>query len=150
MKRNGLKSCGRRSNCPPGGNGSWIPWPAKESKRMIEVDKEEKIPALRKLVARYGLLQGYVDQYSLRDQNQMTACGPSARTPKAEAGGEITRIEPAILQGAVRIFDECGGLQATLKRSIALKKESRQQGCRWLIHSSTTLQTARLSEAYFR
>ena len=64
--------------------------------------------------------------------------------------GEIARIEQAILQGAVRILDEFGGLQAALKRSIALKKQSRCQGRRRLIHSGTNWQTARLSEAYFR
>ena len=60
-------------------------------------------------------------------------------------------LEQAILQGAVgRILDEFGGLQAVLKRSIALKKQSCPQGRRRLIHSGTTWKTERLSEALFR
>ena len=68
----------------------------------------------------------------------------------AEASQEIARIKQAILQGAVWILDEFGGLQAALKRSIASKKESRQQGHRRLIHSGATLKTERLSEVLFR
>ncbi len=63
----------------------------------------------------------------------------------AEASQEITRIEQAILEGAVRIPDEFGGLQAALKRSIALKKQAR----RGLMHRGNTWQSSRLSEAHF-
>ena len=54
--------------------------------------------------------------------------GPSE--PEAETSEEIARIERAILHGVVRILDECGGLKAALKRSIALKKQARRQAGR--------------------
>lgn len=67
----------------------------------------------------------------------------------AEASQEIARIKQAILQGAVWILDEFGGLQAALKRSTALKKQPRRQGRQGLIHRGATWNTARLSEAHF-
>ena len=62
-----------------------------------------------------------------------------------EASQEMAQIDRAILQGAVRILNEFGGLQAVLKRSIALKKQAR----RGLIQRSDTWQRSRLSEAHF-
>ncbi len=44
-------------------------------------------------------------------------------------------IERAILQGAVQILDEFGGLQAALKRSVALTKQARRQRGRGPIHT---------------
>lgn len=53
-----------------------IPLPNKDDKpavdKAIEADKQEKIPALRELVARHGVLRGYADQYALLDENGMT------------------------------------------------------------------------------
>ena len=67
----------------------------------------------------------------------------------AEARREIARIEQAILQGTVRILDEFGGLQAALKRCIALKKQPRRHPNRGLIHCGGTWQSTRLAEAHF-
>ena len=39
----------------------------------------------------------------------------------------MARIEKAVLQGAARILDEFGRLQAALERSIELKKQARVQ-----------------------
>ncbi len=46
--------------------------PAAAVAKTIETDKQEKIPALRELVARHGVLRGYADQYALLDENGMT------------------------------------------------------------------------------
>lgn len=54
-----------------------------------------------------------------------------------------------ILTGLLWILKELGGPQAALKRSIAVKKESRRQGHHGLIHSSASWQTSRLAEVYF-
>ena len=76
------------------------------------------------------------------------ASGPAE--PDAEIREEIDRIERAILQGAIQILDEFGGLQAALKRSVALTKQERQQRGRGPIHTGRTWQTVRLSGAHFR
>ena len=68
----------------------------------------------------------------------------------AEVSREIARIEQAILQGAVQILEEFGGLQAAMKRSVALTKRARRQAGRGLIHRTTTWQSARLARARFR
>ena len=62
--------------------------------------------------------------------------GPGKRWigPDADASEEIARIEQTILQGAVRILDEFGGLQAAMKRSVALTKQARQQPGQGPIH----------------
>ena len=49
------------------------------------------------------------------------ASGPGE--PDAGIREELARIERAILQGAVQILEEFGGLQAALKRSVALEKQ---------------------------
>ncbi len=93
-----------------GGDGSWIPWPPKEAKRTVEVDTEKNVPALRKLVACHGVLQGYVDQYSLLDENQMT---PSEFQRKVEAldqklvvdGYVILQPAPVSRQDSSRLDD---------------------------------------------
>ena len=76
------------------------------------------------------------------------ASGPAE--PDAGIREEIDRIEQAILQGAVRILDEFGGLQAALKRNVALTKQERRQRGRGPIHTGRTWQTVRLSGAHFR
>ena len=50
---------------------------------------------------------------------------PAPAEPDAGIREEIARIERAILQGAIQILDEFGGLQAALKRSVALTKQAR-------------------------
>lgn len=55
----------------------------------------------------------------------------------AEMREEVARIERAILQGAVGGLEEFGGLQAAMKRSVALTKQIRQQGGRGSIHRGT-------------
>ena len=76
------------------------------------------------------------------------ASGPAE--PDAGIREEIDRIERAILQGAIQILDEFGGLQAALKRSVALTKQERRQHGRGPIHTGRTWQTVRLSGAHFR
>ena len=72
----------------------------------------------------------------------------------AEAGAgmreEIARIERAILQGSVGVLEEFGGLQAAMKRSVALTKQIRKQGGRGSIHRGTAWQTVRLAGARYR
>ena len=69
----------------------------------------------------------------------------------ADGGQDIARIEQAILQGAVgQILDGFGGLQAVLKRSIAVEKQSCRRGRLRLIHSRTIWKTERLSQVLFR
>ena len=60
------------------------------------------------------------------------ASGPGE--PDAGIREEIDRIERAILQGAVQILEEFGGLQAALKRSVVLEKQARRQTGRGVIH----------------
>ena len=45
-----------------------------------------------------------------------------------ETRRELTRIEQAILGGDVRVLDEYGGLQAALKRAVALDKQAGRPG----------------------
>ena len=81
-------------------------------------------------------------------ENWAEASGPAE--PDAGIREEIDRIERAILQGAIQILDEFGGLQAALKRSVALTKQARRQRGRGPIHTGRTWQTVRLSGAHFR
>ena len=76
------------------------------------------------------------------------ASGPGE--PEGDVGAEIARIERAILKGAVQILDEFGGLQAALKRSVALTKQTRGQSGQGSIDRGSTWQTVRLSGAQFR
>ena len=46
--------------------------------------------------------------------------------PDAGIREELARIERAILQGAVTVLQEFGGLQAALKCSVALEKQVRR------------------------
>ena len=70
--------------------------------------------------------------------------------PDAGIREEIDRIERAILQGAVQILEEFGGLQAALKRSVALEKQARRQAGRGAIHRGVAWQTVRLAGARYR
>ena len=78
----------------------------------------------------------------------------------AEAGGsgeadpevreELARIERAILQGAVDVLEEFGGLQAALKRSVALESQARQRGGRGLIDRGGVWRAERLARVRYR
>ncbi|WP_420449784.1 hypothetical protein [Candidatus Palauibacter sp.] len=72
------------------------------------------------------------------------------RKPDPEIREELARIERAILQGAVHILEEFGGLQAALKRSIALESQARRQGGRGSIDRGIVWQTVRLQGARYR
>ena len=73
------------------------------------------------------------------------ASGPGE--PDAGIREELDRIERAILQGAIQILEEFGGLQAALKRSVALEKQARRQAGRGAIHRGVAWQTVRLAGA---
>ena len=62
---------------------------------------------------------------------------------------DLARIEQAILGGDVRTLDEYGGLQAALKRSIALEKDARRRAGRGLTERVDTWMTDRLAWARF-
>ena len=70
--------------------------------------------------------------------------------PDPEIREEIARIERAILQGAIQVLEEFGGLQAAMKRSVALTKQTRRQGGRGSIHRGTAWRTVRLAGARYR
>ena len=76
------------------------------------------------------------------------ASGPGE--PDAGIREEIDRIERAILQGAVQILEEFGGLQGALKRSVALEKQAHRQAGRGAIHHGVAWQTVRLAGARYR
>ncbi|MCY3704311.1 MAG: hypothetical protein OXH08_02260 [Gammaproteobacteria bacterium] len=63
---------------------------------------------------------------------------------------DLDRIEQAILGGDVHTLDEYGGLQAALKRAIALEKRARRRASRGLTERVETWMTDRLAEARFR
>ena len=78
-----------------------------------------------------------------------------ARAPRPsemdeETARELARIEQAILTGDVPFLEEYGGLQAALKRSIALEEQARGRAGQGLMHRTATWRTARLTGAYFR
>ena len=69
----------------------------------------------------------------------------------AEIGGEIARIEKAILTADGRlIHEEYCTLQGALKRIVALTKRARRQAGRGLLHRAGTWQSNRLAGAEFR
>ena len=70
--------------------------------------------------------------------------------PDAEIREEVARIERAILKGAVQILAEFGGLQAAMKRSVALEKQVRRQPRPASIHRARTWRTVRLAGARYR
>ena len=57
---------------------------------------------------------------------------------------ELARIERAIIEGAVEILDEYGGLKAAMQKSVALEKEARRQPRRATIHRASAWRTVRL------
>ena len=69
--------------------------------------------------------------------------------PDPEVREELARIERAILEGAVEILDEYGGLQAAMKRSVALEKHARRQPARALIRRGGTWRAERLAGARY-
>ena len=70
--------------------------------------------------------------------------------PDPEIHDEIARIERAILQGAIQVLEEFGGLQAAMKRSVALTKQIRRHGGRGSIHRGSAWRTVRLAGARYR
>ena len=81
-------------------------------------------------------------------QRWVRAAGPSDASSDVRA--ELARIERAILRGTVPVLEEYGGLQAALKRSVALEKQARSQPARRSIHRGGTWKSVRLSGARFR
>ena len=76
---------------------------------------------------------------------------PSGRgEPEAGTAEELARIERAILQGAVHVLEEFGGLQAALKRSVALEKRTRRPGGRGSIDRGTAWRAERLARVRYR
>ena len=67
-----------------------------------------------------------------------------------EMSRDLARIERAILKGDVRVLDEYGGLQAAMRRSVALEKRARRRAGRGLMQRADTWRTVRLAEARFR
>ena len=82
-------------------------------------------------------------------KNWAGGSGPVASAPDPSAAQEIARIEQAILQGAIRVLNEFGGLQAAMKRSVELKKLNRQRSGRKIIDTGFTWRTARLLGFHF-
>jgi len=74
--------------------------------------------------------------------------GPGESCPAIRE--ELARIERAIVQGAVHILDEFGGLQAALKRSVALENQARRQGGRGSIDRGVAWRTERLARVRYR
>ena len=64
--------------------------------------------------------------------------------PDPRTAEELARIERAIIEGAVEVLDEYGGLQAAMQRSVALEKEARRQPRRATIHRASAWRTVRL------
>lgn len=62
---------------------------------------------------------------------------------------ELARIEQAIIGGDVRVLDEYGGLQAAMKRGVALEKRGRRRAGRGLTERVATWRTVRLAGARF-
>ena len=86
-----------------------IPWLGKDDplavSKTIEADKQEKIPALRELVARHGVLRGYADQYALLDENGMTPSEFQRRVDALDQGMLVDGyviLEPAQADLATR------------------------------------------------
>ena len=87
-----------------------------------------------------------------RTESVLRGWGKPAGRAEPDAGihEELARIERAILQGTVPVLEEYGGLQAALKRSVALEKQVRRQPAPGFVRHASTWQTARLSGARFR
>ena len=72
------------------------------------------------------------------------------RDPDPRLREEIERIRRAILDGAVPVLDEYGGLQAAMKRSAALTKRLRSQPGPGSIHGARTWRSDRLAGTSYR
>ena len=81
-------------------------------------------------------------------ERRVTAPGP--RKARGDARAELARIERAILRCTPEVLEEFGGLQAALKRSVALSKQLRRQSGRGSIHRAGTWKSVRLSGDRFR
>ena len=66
-----------------------------------------------------------------------------------ETRRELARIEQAILGGDVGVLDGYGGLQAAMKRAVALEKRARRRAGRGLTERVDTWMTVRLAGARF-
>ena len=62
-----------------------------------------------------------------------------------ETSREIDRINQAIIKGDVPVLEEFGGLQAAMKRSVALTRCARRPTGRGLVRSADTWRTVRLA-----
>ena len=65
------------------------------------------------------------------------------------SGEEIAKIEQAILTGNVRVLEEYGGLQAALKRSVALKKLARKRSNKMIVEGFSTFWSRRITVGGF-
>ncbi len=74
----------------------------------------------------------------------------SSDGPVDSAVDELARIERAIVEGAVDVLDEFGGLQAAMKRSVELEKRVRQGGRQGSVDRAVTWRTERLAGARYR
>ena len=88
------------------------------------------------------------------DRAEAVLCGwgkPSGRAePDAGIREEVARIEQAILQGTVPVLEELEGVQAAMKRSVALEKQVRRRLATGLVRHASTWQTTRLAGARYR
>ena len=76
---------------------------------------------------------------------------PSGRgEPDAGTAEQLARIERAILQGAVHVLEEFGGLQAALKRSVALESQLRRRSGRGSIDRGDAWRSERLARVRYR
>ncbi|MDE2763372.1 MAG: hypothetical protein OXQ94_16055 [Gemmatimonadota bacterium] len=66
-----------------------------------------------------------------------------------ETRRDLARIEQAIIGGDVRTLDEYGGLQAAMKRAVALEKRTRRRAGRGLMERAAMWRTVRLAGARF-
>ena len=89
------------------------------------------------------------------DSRAETVLANWARDPRPSEfdhgiGREIDLIDQAIIKGDVPVLMEYGGLQAAMKRSVALTKRARRQAGWGLMQRTDTWRTVRLAGARFR
>ena len=89
------------------------------------------------------------------DSRAETVLANWARDPRPSEfhhgiGREVDLIDQAIIKGDVPVLMEYGGLQAGMKRSVALTKRARRQAGRRLMQRTDTWRTVRLARARFR
>ena len=76
--------------------------------------------------------------------------GSGPAEPDARTAEELARIERAIIEGAVHVLEEFGGLQAAMKRSVALENRARRRPRRASVSRAATWRTIRLQGARYR